>query len=71
MIIKAINELDARTIHEMLQAIFNDNYEETKEILSKTFNLDGRYQYCTEYEGARIGMGSAYFDGSKASIYCN
>jgi ribosomal protein S18 acetylase RimI-like enzyme len=53
----------------MRQIIFNDNYEETKAILNNIFNLDSRRQYCTEYEGNRIGLGSAYFERPKASIY--
>jgi len=54
---------------KMRQAIFNDNYEVTKEILSKIINHDNCHQYCSEYEGTRIGLGSAYFDQQKASIY--
>ncbi len=54
---------------KMRQDIFNDNYEEAKAILSKIINRNNRHQYCIEHEGTRIGLGSAYFDELKASIY--
>lgn len=54
---------------KMRQAIFNDNYEETKAILSKVINHNNCHQYCSEYEGTRIGLGSIFFDEQKVSIY--
>jgi ribosomal protein S18 acetylase RimI-like enzyme len=54
---------------KMRQATFNGDYDETKSILSNIINLNNRVQYCTEYEGTRIGLGSAYFEELKASVY--
>ena len=68
-ILTSPGEESIEALVRMRQAIFNDNYEDTKAILNNVFNLDSRHQYCIRHENTSIGLGSAYFDGPKASVY--
>lgn len=64
---KAENK-DLETIIRLSQEIFNDNYDDAKSMITKSFEAENRMQYIAVLDEKIIGMGSVSVENGEASI---
>jgi ribosomal protein S18 acetylase RimI-like enzyme len=61
-------EKDLEAIISLSQEIFNEDYEDAKSMITKSFEADNRIQYIAVLDEKPIGMGSVSFENDEASI---
>jgi ribosomal protein S18 acetylase RimI-like enzyme len=60
---------DLEALISLSQEIFNDNYDDAKSIVSKSFEAENRTQYVAVLDEKFIGMGSVGIENDEASIF--
>ncbi|RBP66627.1 ribosomal protein S18 acetylase RimI-like enzyme [Alkalibaculum bacchi] len=67
--LKEAEKEDLESLINLSQEIFNDNYEDAKSMIIKSFESENRIQYIGMIDKKHIGMGSASLGNDEASIF--
>ncbi|UOY92589.1 GNAT family N-acetyltransferase [Ectobacillus sp. JY-23] len=59
---------DLEALIALSQDVFEDSYEDARNIVMKSFTADNRVQYIAKLNGVLMGMGTVSFENNEASI---
>jgi ribosomal protein S18 acetylase RimI-like enzyme len=59
---------DKENLISLSQDIFEDSYEDAKNIITRSFEADNRLQYIAKLDEVLVGMGAVSFENEEASI---